>query len=64
MMWEYDVSKVRATVLLTHCRVIGHNYTPATSAVAEWFDCAWWQNFVNELAPPTLQTFWHERTTR
>ena len=30
--------------------------TLATSAVDEWFDCAWLQKFVNELAPPTLQT--------
>ena len=28
------------------------------SAVAEWFDRAWLQKFVNALAPPTLQTFW------
>ena len=32
-----------------------HNCTLATSAVAEWFDCVWLQEFVNELAPPTLQ---------
>ena len=35
----------------------GHNCTIATSAVAKWFDHAWLQKFVNEFAPPTLQTF-------
>ena len=38
--------------------------TLATSAVAEWFNRECLPKFVNELAPPTLQTFWHERTTR
>ena len=34
------------------------NCTLATNAVtvAEWFDRAWLQIFVNDLAPPTLQT--------
>ena len=43
-----------------HCCVIGQNFTLATSAVAEWFDCVRLQKFVNELAPPAL----HEHTTR
>ena len=32
-------------------------YTLATSAVAEWFNRECLPKFVNELAPPTLQTF-------
>ena len=36
------------------CHVIGHNYTLVTSAVAEWFDRARLQKFVNELSPPTF----------
>ena len=31
----------------------------ATSAVTEWLDSAWLQ-IVNELAPPTMQTFWYK----
>ena len=37
--------------------------TLATSPVAEWFNRECLPKFVNELAPPTLQTFWHKRTT-
>ena len=48
---------------LTHCRVIGCNCTLVTSAVAEWFDHAWLQKFVNELALLLCKAFdigvWH-----
>ena len=49
---------VTAAPLWPGC-VIGHSYTQTTSTIIEWFDHAWLQKFVNELAPPTLQT-WDE----
>ena len=40
-----------------HCRVMGHNYTQATSHNAKWFDHTWLQKFVNELAPAYSANF-------
>ena len=52
------MSTLTSVWCVTHCHVISRNCTLATNAVAvaEWFDRAWLQIFVNELAPPTLQT--------
>ena len=50
LLCKTATTKVTATILLMHTvtnqRVIGHN-----CIVAEWFDHAWLQTFVMELAP-------------
>ena len=71
--------KVRATVLVTHTVTNQHlvrhasasrtavwlvtNYTLATSAVAEWFDCArlqnLWMNWTRLLCKPFGMSVWH-----
>ena len=38
-----------------HIKILG--WSLATSAVNEWFDHAWFQDFMYELALPILQTF-------
>ena len=37
---------------------------PSNQRCCQVVDRAWFQKIVNELAPPTLQILWHERTTR
>ena len=72
--WSYHVSKVRATVLYIVYSVwcvtlvphaLPYDWSqlhPSNQRCWRVVNHAWLQKFVNELAPPILQTFWHEPT--